>query len=337
LNKLLASLAVLLPLVITLTTIPVFAENPTPYNEWDFDFDFSEVEIYQDPNDLQNMIIKTRVSFEGDMSLGTVNIYAHIIGPNGNEYTSFGTLRDMQSGDTGLVRLVHGIVQEGIYTIDLRMTPPSKPFLDHIFDTQTITYVVEKYGFEKEVETIGDDSDEMITYHIENPITVQYFESVHAVINLPEVHTFEQIKVTNGEFEKNFSINTKDIYMESKSGYKDLKVHLLKENNIFPMVDAQDTLQDYVQFYKVNKELCPTVNCVNINQEKPEEKFPLWVLVIVPVGISVGLIVYLKNNSKQKQSRLKSFSNIAKSFEVKSLDIGIPGFVNARIEKKEKQ
>ena len=258
-NKILVSLTILFPLI-TLTTIPVYAENATPYMEWDFNIDFSEVKIYQDPNNLHNMIIKTRVSFEGEMPLGTVNIYAHITEPDGNESTTFGTLRDMKSGETGLVRLVHGMVQEGIYTIDLKMTPPSKPFLDHIFDSQTITYEVPKYGFEKEVETIGNDTDEMITYQIENPTSVQYFESIHAAINLPEIHTFEKIIVTNDEFVKDFSIDTEDIYMESKSGFNDLKVHLVKENNIFPMADAQDTLQDYVQFYKVNKELCPTVN-----------------------------------------------------------------------------
>lgn len=280
---------------ILFVTIPAYAENPTPYNEWDFDF--VEIEISQDPGNLKTMTIIPRVLFEGDMPLGTVNISAHIKGPDGKEFTHFGTIRDMSNGDIRFVRLTHSMPQEGTYTINLNMTPPEEPYLDHIFDTETVTFEVEKNGFEKEVEVIGTDSEEIITYMIENPASVKYYESVHAEINLPKEHTFEKITVTNDEFEHDFAIDIQDIYLESQSGFSNLKVNLVKEGNFLPMADAQNSVHDYVKFYKVNKDVCSSMNCININHKEKMEEFPLWALGFLVLIVLVMIPVYRKNKN----------------------------------------
>ena len=40
---------------VTLGVLYAYAENPTPYNEWDFDF--GDIEISKDPRNLADMII----------------------------------------------------------------------------------------------------------------------------------------------------------------------------------------------------------------------------------------------------------------------------------------
>ncbi len=282
------------------TVIPTFAENPTPYNEWDFDF--VEIEIRQDPADLRTMTITPRVFFEGDMPLGTVNISAHVVDPDGKEFTHFGTIRDMSDGNIRFVRLMHNMSEEGTYTINLSMTPPEKPYLDHIFDTETLTFKVEKNGFEKPVETIGTDSEEIITYMIENSVSVKYYESIHAAINLPKEHTFEKITVTNDEFVQDFAIDTRDIYLESQSGFSNLRVHLVKEGNFLPTADAQNSVHDYVKFYKVNKDVCASADCVNINNEEPVDEFPLWILGFLALVVLV-IPLYKRNNNRTSQRK----------------------------------
>ncbi|MDH3853623.1 MAG: hypothetical protein OES23_04140, partial [Nitrosopumilus sp.] len=63
-------------LFISLAVSYAFAENPTPYNEWDFDS--GEIEISQDPRNLDDMIILIPVIYKGDMGLGTVEISARV-------------------------------------------------------------------------------------------------------------------------------------------------------------------------------------------------------------------------------------------------------------------
>jgi len=132
---------------------------------------------------------------------------------------------------------------------------------------------------------------------LEDPNSVQYYEIVHAVINLPESHIYEKIAVTNGKFVREYSIDKTDIYIKSNSSYKDMKVVLVKEGNLLSLASAQDTLQDYVKFYAINKDRCANIFCLNIDLVEDEE-FPLWVLVIVSVGVASGFVMYLKKNSK---------------------------------------
>jgi len=121
-----------------------FAENPTPYNEWDFDF--GEIEISQDPRNLDDMIILIPVLYKGDMGLGTVDISARVSNPDGSQFTHPQTVSNMEIGQTKMVKVTHRMSFDGTYIIDMKMTPPEKPYLGHIFDTETLTYVVEPNG-----------------------------------------------------------------------------------------------------------------------------------------------------------------------------------------------
>ncbi|MDH3501381.1 MAG: hypothetical protein OEL69_02595, partial [Nitrosopumilus sp.] len=78
--------------------IPAFAANPTPYNEWDFDF--TSVQIAQDSKNLNKMIISMNVTYHGEMQLGTVSIITKVTDPS--SYTSEHTelLRDMKIDET---------------------------------------------------------------------------------------------------------------------------------------------------------------------------------------------------------------------------------------------
>jgi len=72
-------------LFISLAVSYAFAENPTPYNKWDFDS--GEIEISQDPRNLDDMIILIPVIYKGDMGLGTVEISARVSNPDGSQFT----------------------------------------------------------------------------------------------------------------------------------------------------------------------------------------------------------------------------------------------------------
>jgi len=136
-----------------------------------------------------------------------------------------------------------------------------------------------------------DYSEWMLLYSLENYRDVKYDEMIHAVITLPEYHTFETIAVVNGKFVREYLTDTKDIYINSKTNFKDPKVKLVKKGNLLPLVDAQDTIQEYVKFYSNNKELCNKVFCVNIDPVD-EYEFPVAYLGIIPVVGAVIVIVW---------------------------------------------
>jgi hypothetical protein len=279
--------------------IPAFAANPTPYNEWDFDF--TSVQITQDSKNLNKMIISMNVTYHGEMQLGTVSIITKVTDPS--SYTSEHTelLRDMKIDETRPLNIVHQMKKEGTYSIDLSMTPPSAPHLGHIFDSNVKTFTVKPMGLERTLETIVSDSKEKISYMIEKQSTVRYYEALHAVIDLPEIHSFEKITVENGIVTE-YPTDTTDIYIDSVLGYLDIKVNLVRQGNLLTSADAQDAFKDYVKFYAISDDVCYSVDCVTVYDvtndatEKPEE-FP-WMLVIIPVKISVGVAAYFKNKSK---------------------------------------
>jgi len=292
--------------LIVATVFPaVYAENPTPYLEWDFDL--LEVEVRQDQNNLKNMIISIPVVYKGEMELGTVDIQALVTDPSGRESTVFGTIKHMEIGENRTLRMVYPMYLDGNYSIDLTMTPPEPPYLGHIFDSQTILFEVEKNGLEKNIGVVGTDSDNFTTYMLEDPNSVQYFEVVHAVINLPESHTYEKIAVTNGKFVRGYSIEKTDIYIKSDSSYNNMKVILVKEGNLLPLADAQDAFQDYVKFYVTDKDECHSIFCLNIDLVEDEE-FPLWIL-IVPVGVVCALVVFLRRKKDPSKTNPQILSS----------------------------
>ena len=182
-------------LFMSLAVSYAFAENPTPYNEWDFDF--GEIEISQDPRNLDDMIILIPVLYKGDMGLGTVEISARVSNPDGSQFTHPQTVSNMEIGQKKTVKVTHRMSFDGTYIIDMKMTPPEKPYLGHIFDTETLTYVVEPNGREYQLEVSGSDTVEETAYHLDHPEDVKYYEIVHAVINLPKENSYEKILVTN--------------------------------------------------------------------------------------------------------------------------------------------
>jgi hypothetical protein len=123
------------------------------------------------------------------------------------------------------------------------------------------------------------------------------------VISLPKDHIFEGIAVTNGKFVKKYSVDTTDIYIKSGLGYDAMKVKLVKEGNLLSLVDAQDTLQDYVKFYTVNKDLCYHRLCVNIDivDDELQLDFLIWILVFSGIGGFVSLIIKKKTKSSTRK------------------------------------
>jgi len=286
LNNLLVSITLLL---FTLTIIPsAYAENPTPYNEWDFDI--TKVDVNQNSFDLEELVISVTALYKGEFPKGTANIYANVTDSEGYSHKLFGQIRDLSIGESQIINLPSHMPIDGKYTIDVWLSPPEKPYLGHTFDTEKTTYTVQPNGREKNVDVVGDDSKGMISYSLKDYTSVKYNEMVHAVITLPEQHTFEKIAVTNGKFVKELSIDTRDIYINSVAPFENLKVKLVKEGNLLPLADAQDTILEYVTFYSNDKSLCEKVFCVNIDLVD-EEEYPLWMLGIFAVVPVVYFII----------------------------------------------
>lgn len=73
--------AVVLSVLFFIPFVSVYADNPTPYDEWDFHF--TNIEIYQNPNNLKQLMIEPHVFFEGNESLGSVNLEIIVTDPDG--------------------------------------------------------------------------------------------------------------------------------------------------------------------------------------------------------------------------------------------------------------
>jgi len=272
-------------LFISLVVSYAFAENPTPYNEWDFDI--SKVDIQQNKFDLEKLDISITVLYKGGLPEGTANFYANVTNPDGYSHMLFGQTRDMSIGQTQRIDLIAHIPMDGKYSVDVWLSPPEKPFLDHVFDTKDATYTIDLNGREKSIKSSGDYSDEMVSYSLDDYTDVRYNEMIHTVIALPEDHTFEKIAVVNGKFVREYSTDTKDIYITTKATFEDLKIKIVREGNLLPLADAQDTMQQYVKFYSNDKEQCTKMFCVNIDTVEDEPKYPLWLLLflgVIPLG-----------------------------------------------------
>ena len=276
-------------LTITFTSIsPVFAENATPYNEWDFDI--SKVDVQQNQSDLEKLNISITVLYKGEFPDGTANFYANVTNPNGYSHMLFGQTRDLSIGENQTIDLTAHMPMDGKYSVDVTLSPPEKPYLEHIFDAENVIYTIDVNGREKSMKSSGDYSDEMVSYSLDDYNDVKYNEMIHAVIALPEDHMFEKIAVVKGKFVREMSIDTEDIYINSVASFKDLKVKLIREGNLLSLADAQDTMQEYVKFYSNDKELCIKVFCVNIDPVN-ESEYPLWLLLFLGVIPAVYFII----------------------------------------------
>ena len=331
LNNLIVSIT-----LFTLTIIPAYAETPTPYNEWDFDI--TKVDVNQNSFDLEELVISVTILYKGEFPEGTANIYTNVTDSEGYFHKLFGEVGDLSIGESQTVDLSSHIPIDGKYTIDVWLSPPEKPYLGHTFDTENTTYTIQPNGREKNVDIIGDDSKGMISYMLEDYNSVKYNEMVHAVITLPEQHTFEKIAVTNGKFVKELSIDTRDIYINSVAPFENLKVKLVKEGNLLPLADAQDTIQEYVVFYSNDKSLCEKVFCVNIDLVD-EVEYPLWMLGFLAVIPVVYFVIktrpkpFVSDPGKHVDERKTKQSKF--SMKLNSIELGIPQVFKAKFERTE--
>ncbi len=284
-------LAGILPIITLLLVLPsvAFADNPTPYNEWDFDF--LSVQVYQDKTDLHSLIIKPKILYDGQMPLGTVNINAEIIQPDGTSIPVKSRITDMEIGQSKFIRIPTGVIQEGQYTINVTMNPPAEPYLDHIFDTFTADHTIPENGFEKIVDAVLVEEKNSLVFTIENPLSVRYDEAIHAVINLPEIQGYESIAIINdNKIIDSYSTDIKEFYLTSGSGYRNLEIHLVENGNLFPLAFAQNSVQDYVTTYRIEKDMCSSLDCLDVTVKKVEEglTFEPWMLL----GLSALVILY---------------------------------------------
>jgi hypothetical protein len=296
-------LAIALPLLLFISISPYsFAENPTPYGQWNLNTSFSDVSVKQDPSDLHRMVITVKTLAYGTMPESTVNIYADITTPSGNEYTTFGTLIDMKQRESKSLRLPTTITEEGKYLINITVTSVGE-YTDHVFDQTHTEYTVPEHGFETFVSTVGIETYAMISYPVEEPKTVKHYEALHAVINIDNVMgEFENIVLTHGDYRKDFPMDTTDIYMKSINGYDETNVHLFKEGKLFPQANAQNSVQEYVQYYKLNKDQCSKVGCISVNAEPVPEifKFELWHFVVIGLIVFAGVVAYWRYSNRNR-------------------------------------
>lgn len=291
-----------LPILFLISIGIVYADNPTPFEE--FDFNFIDIEIYQNPNNLRELIIKPHVFFEGNADLGSVNLEAIITDPDGYPHPQTGRINDMADNSERSIYWTYHLPSEGTYTIDLVMTNTSIEYPDHIFDEKTILYTVNPNGFERLVDSvmnIGEDGNDVFMLRTFEPI--KKFERAHIIFDLPEKNLYEGIGVTNGEFKKTFDVGIKELFLESEFGYDDLEIYLIKEGNLFQFANAQSELLDYVTFYAIHKNICYSEICESVDYKEPEEKSHedyYWLLGIIPAACIIGVVIYLKQKSNSK-------------------------------------
>jgi hypothetical protein len=288
----------------------LYAVNPTPFNEWDFDL--LDVTAYQSQTFQKEMLISFNILYKGQETQGTTNVEVFVTNPNGSVTPYHLQERDMSIGETETMRVTHVMSDAGKYTAEIILTPPEAPYLDHVFDENTVSLTMEELQLEKKLVTTFKDSVSMTEYSIRNPNSIGYNHMVHAVINLPDDHNYEKIALVNGEFVREYPVSTTDIYMRSASeNYQDVKVKLVKEGNLLPLADAGTAMKEYVGFYSRGEEFCDAMKfCADIDAVKKAEEFPTWVMAAVLVGAVVASI--LKKKTSKKISNPTSLGSYAK-------------------------
>ena len=285
--------------VMSIIVVTVYAENPTPYDEWDFNF--IHVDVKQNPNNLRELIISPDVYYEGLEPLGSVNLELEITDPEGLSHQYSGTLSDITHQTSKDTTWFHPLLSEGTYTIQLIMKTTSVDH-DHVFDSETIHYTVEPLGFERKLDYIVFETDEYIAYKISGNSSIQNYERLHVMFNLPDDHPIDRITLVNGEFDADIPVDIEEIYTESKN-YDKMKVYLMKEQYLLPVANAQRIL-DYVMFTAVHENVCYSVDCQNIDVEpiesvEEEQEFPLWVFAFLEI---LGIIPLLMRRNKSKMN-----------------------------------
>ena len=296
------SLKPLMFVIMVLCTIPsvifmAYAENETPYGEWDFNFE--EIDVKQNPNNLKELIITPTVYYEGFMPLGSVVLEMIVIDPLGSEFSYAGQLSDIPDLSSRELTWFHPMRNEGSYTLSMRIITTSIEFPGHIFDTKEIVFTVPENGFERKLDIIATDEGERLSYKLASNETVQKFERLHVSFNLLDDHNFGEIHVTNGKFQDNHSVYTEELYVQSEN-YSDMKVSLVDKSSIIPFADAQSEILEYVKMTAVHENVCYSVDCKSIDyveSEIEEQEFPYWMLMFLDVLAVIPLL--MKKKSKK--------------------------------------
>ena len=275
-----------------------YAANPTNFNEWDFNL--RGITAEQDPNNLNNLIITPEVYYEGVMAKGSVNLEVIVTDPRGSEFAFAGRMHDIDDKSSSQISWSHPMSVPGEYSIEVIVRTTSLEYADHEFDRETIHYVVEPKGFSKPLDFIVEDTENAVNYKLGNKQFIQNYERLLVSFNLPEHHMFDKFIITNGEFQESFRTNTKELYLQSGSGYQNLQISLVREGNLIPMADAQSEFIDLVEFSAVHQNVCYDVDCKSIDYEPPEEEspeeFPIWILGFLGVVAIIPLLMRKKTN-----------------------------------------
>lgn len=302
-------LAVVLAILFFVPLGMAYAEFQTFDGE--YDFNFTEIEIYQNPQNLRELIIKPHVFFVGTEELGSANIEVIVTDPEGVQHTpQVGRINDVSIGTMGSIDWTHYLTMEGTYMIDLVMKNTSLEYPNHLFAEKSLEYTVKKNGFKKILNSnVSEDVDGNKIFILRNIDDIKSFELVQIIFNLPEIHSFEKIGIVNGDYNETFDIDKPELFLESKSGYADMELYLIKEGNLLPFADAQSEFLDYVTFFAINQNICYSETCVSIDYVEPigetTQEFPYWMLVIVLVIIASGILFYFLKRKEKSDDKSK--------------------------------
>ena len=264
-------------------------------------------------------MINADIFFDGDEGYGSVNLYVNVTMPDGSTKTHFGTLSDIGNGQTSTKQWIHTMFEEGTYKVQIIIKTTNNEHEEHIFDTQTKTIIIEPYGLCKNLESIGYDTDKETTYRLKTPEIIQPREIVLAVISLPEIHSYENYKIVNVNYEQFVKAHPKEAHITSNLGYDGMKLSLIKYQNLLPTAGAEERLPQHVMFYKVGQDMCNTVQCNSIDEIKEVKKsketrselFMISVIgIIALISVIVGIIFLMKNKETSQKEIKKVQSSI---------------------------
>ena len=278
------------------STSGAFAEYPTPFNEWDFDI--QEVSVFQDPINPEILRLSVPIEYKGGWDTGIANLDIKVTDKNGRESTFFGQTRILEVGDVQEMRFKKIIDVDGVYTVEAKLWSPSIEYKGHVFQEDDAFLTVPYNGYLIKYGTIGEVKDKITSYYLSDLSQIKYDQVVHAKVNLPETHNFEKIALVNGnKVIKEYPTDVTDIYIQSDShDYSSMNVKVVEYGNLLPLVDAQDTAQEYVVFYAMDKVDCEGKVCMSIDPYDIPFEFEWWMLIVV-AGI-VGAVANLFYRNK---------------------------------------
>lgn len=294
--------AIILMSMMAVSIPTAFAERT---DDGQFDFMFPKVDIYQNPNNLNKLIIIPFVHFQGTEPVGSILLDITITNPDGSEFPLSGRISDIVTNTNKSIPLEYSLPSEGTYQIQIVMDTSSTDHPDHTFQTWNSEYTVEPRGLEKMLDYVErPDDDGNAVYMLRHSEVIQNFERLHLVFDFPDDFAYSDIVITNNDFKEIFDIDTDELFLKSEFGYSDVEVYLVREGNLLEFVDAQSEFLNYVTFYAIHEDVCWDKECQSIDYVETtsnSEDTLLWIIAIVVVVIVViGIFVSKKYCPKIK-------------------------------------